>query len=211
MIRVLFATQNTGKYTEFATLLNRFAPHVSIASVGDVWDVPPAGCVEDGETLRDNARLKAAYYRSLLPRQYKDMIVVAEDSGMQIEALGNAPGVHTRRWNGSYMTDDAIIAYCLLLLEGKANRKASFVSAYAMAWPDNILVDVQEKSEGVLLKSENKAASMKGLPFRSLFYVPQLGKMFHEARELPATERSGYVVGQEVAIQQIASLINPTE
>lgn len=93
-------------------------------------------------------------------------------------------------------------------MSGKKDRVASFVSAYFLIMPDGMSKSITEESRGTILEEANPVSITPGLPFRSLFFVPSLGRMFHEAREIPASERGGYIVGQEEAIQRIAQFID---
>lgn len=206
MVRLLFATTNEGKFLEFARTMHAYLPTLKIVSLQSMWGTLPSECKEDGTTFEQNAEQKARYYHGLL-KDPAEVIVVAEDSGMEIEALNGAPGVHSRRWNGTSMTDEQIITYCLKQMEGKKNRRAAYVSSYFVILPDGRTFSVTEQSSGEILDTPQKASMMNGLPFRSLFYVPSLGKMFHEVRELPASQRIGYELGQEVAARRIAEYI----
>lgn len=109
---ILFATKNPGKLAEFKETFNKFSTDYEIMSFRDLaYDIPD--CDETGATFEENARLKVCNVRRHLRGADKNLIVVGDDSGMRISYLNGEPGVYTRRWNGSEMTDEAIIAYCL--------------------------------------------------------------------------------------------------
>src|ERR1700690_2821069 len=90
MIRVLIATTNPGKLRDFAGAASPLG--IEIASLPNFASIPIA--VEDGLTFEANARKKAEYYSSYAPGE----IVLADDSGLEVDALGGAPGVHSARY-----------------------------------------------------------------------------------------------------------------
>src|SRR6201993_3174549 len=90
MRRVLIATSNPGKLRDFAGAAA--APGIEIAGIPNFSSLPLA--VEDGKTFEENACKKAAEYSRYVPGE----IVVADDSGLEIDALGGAPGVHSARY-----------------------------------------------------------------------------------------------------------------
>ena len=92
--RVLIATSNPGKLRDFAGAAAPFG--VSIANIPNFSSLTPV--VEDGTSFDENARKKAAAYSLAVPRE----LVLADDSGLEIDALGGAPGVHSAR----YAADD---------------------------------------------------------------------------------------------------------
>lgn len=207
MVQVLFATTNEGKLLEFAQTLHRYLPGLKIVSLPELWDALPPACSEDGTTFEDNAKHKAEYYHSLL-KDKTNTVVIAEDSGMEIDVLHGEPGVRSRRWDGTPMTDERIITYCLEQMTGKENRGAAYVSSYFLIMPNGKTFATTQRSNGEILNTPRETSMMEGLPFRSLFYVPSLGKMFHEVREMPPEQRNGYMLGQEIATRQIADFIS---
>lgn len=207
MLQLLFTTTNEGKFLEFAQTLHQYLPGLKIISIKDIWDILPPSCEEDGKTFEENAKHKAEYYHSLL-RDTANTVIIAEDSGIEIESLHGEPGVHSRRWNDLPMTDEQVVAYCIEKMAGKKNRNAAYVSSYFLIMPDGRTFATTKRSNGKILSAPRKASIMRGLPFRSLFYVPSLKKMFHEVRELPLDQRKGYELGQEIAAYQIASFVS---
>src|SRR6202021_1927792 len=129
--RLVIATHNPGKLAEMRELL---APYgIDAISAGEL-DLPEPD--EDGMSLRDNARIKAqaAALATGLP-------AFADDSGLVVDALGGAPGIHSARWAGP----DKNFGRAMEIIEEKllqgsattaAQRKAHFVSALCVAWPD---------------------------------------------------------------------------
>ena len=203
---ILFATRNSGKYAEFVAAFHKFAPQTSIISLADLdYQIPD--CIETGATFEQNALLKARHARSHLHGNDKNLIIIADDSGMEIEALNGEPGVFTRRWNGREMSDQEIVDYCLKKLEGKTNRRAQYTTCLVVNFPNGREEVIFGKNSGVILTKPHKESRLKGMPFRELFFVPELNMMFHEVRELPKLKRNGYLLGHEVAVEKCANVV----
>ena len=203
---ILFATKNPGKYAEFVTAFHKFSPQTSIISLADLdYQIPD--CIETGATFEQNALLKARHARSHLHGNDKNLIIIADDSGMEIEALNGEPGVFTRRWNGREMSDQEIVDYCLKKLEGKTNRRAQYTTCLVVNFPNGREEVIFGKNSGVILTKPHKESRLKGMPFRELFFVPELNMMFHEVRELPKLKRNGYLLGHEVAVEKCANVV----
>ena len=204
---ILFATKNLGKLAEFEETFNKFSTGYEIISFRDLaYDIPD--CDETGATFEENARLKVRNARRHLRGADKNLIVVGDDSGMRISCLNGEPGVYTRRWNGSEMTDEAIIAYCLDKMRGANNRSAKYVTYFAVSTPDDDIAIISGDNRGVILERPRRSSLLPGLPFRTLFFVPELSLMFHEVRELSAEKRKGYILGHEQAIRQIVNYLD---
>jgi XTP/dITP diphosphohydrolase len=123
---LVLATRNPGKRAELEALLRRAGLPLRVRTLEDFPHVPPA--IEDGESLQENARKKAEHaYR------YTGLAALADDSGLEVEALGGAPGVRSARFAGPGATDEQNMALLLRLLEGVSDRRARFrcVLAYA--------------------------------------------------------------------------------
>lgn len=204
---VLFATTNKGKLAEFRASCMSVGVENKIIGLDDLGYTLPE-CLETGETFQENSDLKVIHTRKHLKPEHVDLIVIAEDSGMTIDSLGGKPGVHTRRWNGNYMTDQEIIDYCLEMMREEKNRKASFVSSFSVSLNENAnIIHIEVHSDGEILSTVRTDSLLEGLPFRALFYVPKLGMMFHEARDLSPHERPDYPIGQETAVIECARSI----
>ena len=144
--RLIIATHNPGKLAEMSELL---APYgidaISAAELG----LPEPD--ETGMTFRDNARIKAqaAAKAAGLP-------AFADDSGLAVEALDDAPGIFSARWAGPTKDFAAAMAQIERLLQERgaktpAQRRAHFVSALCVAWPDGHLEEVEARVEGTLV------------------------------------------------------------
>ena len=138
--RLVLATHNAGKAREFAALL---APHglevVSAASLG----LPEPE--ETGETFRANAALKA-----LAAARASGLPALADDSGLEVAALGGAPGVRTADWAmlpGGGRDYGAAMAR-IAREDASAERRCAFVAALALAWPDGHVEHAEGRCEG---------------------------------------------------------------
>ena len=203
---ILFATRNPGKYTEFVAAFHKFAPQMSIISLADLgYQIPD--CIETGTTFEQNSLLKARHTRCHLHGNDKNLIIIADDSGMEIDALNGKPGVFTRRWNGHEMSDQEIVDYCLKKLENKSNRRAQYTTCLVVNFPNGREEVIFGENSGVILTEPREESRLKGMPFRELFFVPELNMMFHEVRELPELKRNGYSLGHEVTVEKCANAI----
>lgn len=208
--KILFATKNSGKLIEFKKAFTKLSCNFEVISFNDLtYDIPD--CDETGSTFEENALLKVRNARAHLRNADRQLIVVADDSGMEIASLGGEPGVFTRRWNGQEMTDDEIINYCLNKLKGETNRAASYVSCFAISTSDGTEKIILDKSSGVILQKPRQSSKLTGLPFRSLFFVPDLNMMFHETRDLSESELEGYKIGHESALVSAVSYLSGRE
>lgn len=144
--KLVIATHNPGKLAELRELL---APYgVEAVSAGELGLDEPE---ETGEDFRANARIKAtsAARSAGLP-------AFADDSGLVVEALDGAPGIHSARWAGKPADFSAAMARIERLLQergatGADRRKAHFVSALCVAWPDGHLQEVEGRVDGTLV------------------------------------------------------------
>lgn len=205
--RILFATKNSGKLTEFKKTFDKLHLDYKVVSFNDLsYDIPD--CKETGDTFEENAFLKIQNTRQYLRGVDKNMVVIADDSGMSIDYLNGEPGVFTRRWNGSEMSDSEIIDHCLEKLKGVHDRSASYISYFIVSTPNGKNKTIIGENLGVILEEPRGDSMLKGMPFRSLFFVPQLDMMFHEVRGLSVAKRGSYILGHEQAIKRIADYLN---
>jgi XTP/dITP diphosphohydrolase len=144
--QLVIATHNPGKLAEMRELL---APHgVEAVAASELRLAEPD---ETGETFRANARLKAvaAATAAQLPS-------FADDSGIVVDALGGAPGIFSARWAGPTKDFSAAMARIERLLGERGattadRRKAHFVSALCVAWPDGHVEEVEARVDGTLV------------------------------------------------------------
>jgi XTP/dITP diphosphohydrolase len=144
--KLVIATHNPGKLAEMRELL---APYgVEAVSAGDLsLDEPD----ETGDSFRANAQIKAA-----AAAKASQLPAFADDSGLAVEALDGAPGIFSARWAGPNKDFAAAMAQIERLLQERgattpAQRRAYFVSALCVAWPDGHLEEVEARVEGTLV------------------------------------------------------------
>jgi XTP/dITP diphosphohydrolase len=162
---VFCGTSNSGKLREFQLA----APDFEIRAVS-----APAP-EEDGRTFEENARIKARYYGSRAPGW-----VFADDSGLEVEALGGAPGVHSARFAGPEATDEANNRLLLERLRGETNRAARFVCVIALAKDGEVVKTFRGAVEGRILED---ARGAHGFGYDPLFYYQPFGCTFGEATD----------------------------
>lgn len=192
MRRILIATSNAGKLRDFAGAA--VAHEIEIAGIPDFSSLPVV--VEDGLTFEDNARKKAEAYSVYVPGQ----IVVADDSGLEVDALNGAPGVHSARYAAPDLhnvephladantDDDANNARVLRELTNVPveKRTGRFVCVLVAAREGRMLATFRGTAEGIILDTPR---GKNGFGYDPLFYFPQIQKTF---AELSAEEKSKY-------------------
>jgi XTP/dITP diphosphohydrolase len=174
--RLLVATTNQNKVREIRQLLAG-AP-VEILTL-DAWPALPAP-EETGRTFEENARLKAQYYARATGE-----LTVAEDSGLEIDALGGAPGVESARFGGagaSYPDKFALI-YTALRSIGALESPARFVCALSCATHDRILFEGRGTVEGRIAPAPKGDG---GFGYDPIFFYPPYGQTLGEAGDLKA-------------------------
>ncbi len=184
---VLLATSNPGKLRDFA---GAAAPYgITIANIPHFSSLPQV--VEDGTTFAENARKKAEVYSLAVPGE----LVLADDSGLEIDAIGGAPGVHSARYAadephtaGCNTDDEANNSRVLRELKGvpEQKRTARFVCVLAVARDGRTLHTFRGTAESVILDAPR---GKNGFGYDPLFYFPQIGKTF---AELSAEEKARY-------------------
>ena len=175
-MRVLIATSNPGKLRDFA---GAAAAHgITVEGVADFASLPEA--VEDGETFEDNARKKSEHYSRFVPGE----LVLADDSGLAVDALGGAPGVYSARYaagddEAGNSSDAANNAKLVRELETvpEAGRTACFVCVISAARDGREVAHFRGEARGVILRAERGGM---GFGYDPLFYFPSLGKSFGE-------------------------------
>jgi XTP/dITP diphosphohydrolase len=192
MRKILIATSNPGKLRDFAGAALRHS--VEVTGIPDFSSLPPV--VEDGVTFEENARKKAEAYS----RYVSGEIVVADDSGLEIDALNGAPGVHSARYAAPDLhnkepheadantDDEANNARVLRELKDvpPARRTGRFVCVLAAARDGRTFATFRGTAEGIILDAPR---GTNGFGYDSLFYFPQIEKTF---AELTAEKKSEY-------------------
>lgn len=163
-MNLVYATTNPGKFTEVNRL---FAVHGLTLHAPSEYGVS-LDVDETGSTLEENAALKAESYRDAIGEK---VIVLGDDTGVEIDALGGEPGIRVRRWKGYKMTDEEIIAYTLERLHGvpAAKRGAQFRTVIAVAksgQPTRTFSGIHR----VNIRVRPLPLREAGFPFRSLIH-----------------------------------------
>ncbi|CEG23170.1 Non-canonical purine NTP pyrophosphatase [Planococcus massiliensis] len=170
MKQVIIATQNKGKAKDFEALFGPLGYEVlTLRDVAKDMDVE-----ETGVTFEENAILKAEAVAEAL-----QTTVIADDSGLEIDALNGEPGVYSARYAGEAKSDEANIEKVLRKLEGvpEEQRTARFRCVLAIASPNKETVTYSGFCEGVIL-SERRGEN--GFGYDPIFYVPSEGKAMAE-------------------------------
>jgi XTP/dITP diphosphohydrolase len=190
------ATKNKGKLREFldasaqSTLRDlRIEPLPSLSDLE-----PPE---ETGSTFEENAALKARYYSD-----HVDAFVFADDSGLEVDALGGAPGVYSARYAGLPANDQANNRLLLDNLRGQRSRSGRFVCAIALARRGRVLLTSCGMVEGEILEAPR---GTEGFGYDPLFYSPETGSSFAEASREQKFKVSHRGRAFRALLQQIAA------
>jgi len=187
MRRILIATSNPGKLRDFAGAAR---PHgIEISGIPGFSSLPTV--VEDGLTFEENARKKAEQYSGYATGE----IVLADDSGLEVDALHGAPGVHSARYAADQphladenTDDEANNARVLRELKNvpREKRTGRFVCVLAAARDEKTLATFRGVADGMILDAPR---GTNGFGYDPLFYFPQIGKTF---AELSAEDKANY-------------------
>lgn len=172
--RLVVATGNAHKLREIAEIFTQYEV-VSQKEMGFCEDVE-----ETGDTFRENALIKARAACKALGES-----VLADDSGLCVEALGGAPGVYSARYCGHHGSDEENRATLLKNMAGMKNRKAYFTSAIAIVTPSGEELVAEGRTYGNILLEEQGDG---GFGYDCLFFSDDLQKSFGEAT---AEEKNG--------------------
>jgi len=187
MGRILIATSNSGKIRDFAAAASPF--EIEIAQLPNFSTLPAV--VEDGLTFEANARKKAEAYS----RYAAEELVVSDDSGLEVDALGGAPGVHSARYaaeephtagdNTDDETNNAKLVHEIRRVP-QDQRSARFVCWIAAARDGKTLEVFKGQAEGTIL---DRPRGSNGFGYDPFFYFPAIGKTF---AELAPEEKAKY-------------------
>ncbi len=158
------ATSNPGKVREF------LKAGLEVEMLPGLPEI--AAPEETGATFEANAELKAVYYS-----RHTDGVVLAEDSGLEVDALGGAPGVYSARYAGTGDDNDNN-RHLLAQLAGKPNRKGRYVAVIALAQAGEVLATFRGTVEGEILESPRGDG---GFGYDPLFFYPPFGQTFAES------------------------------
>ncbi len=168
LISLVIATRNPGKTVEIKDLLQGYP--VNIKNLDDFGPIPEVE--EDGDTFDENAYKKASFTARVL-----GLPALADDSGLVVEALDGAPGVHSARFAGEGVSDERRCAKLLNAMEGKTDRRAAFECVISIAVPTGPALTYAARCKG---RIADKPSGDNGFGYDPIFYFPPLNKTFAE-------------------------------
>lgn len=185
MKKLLIATKNPGKFAEIKSFLSDLP--IQCVSLDDL--LIKEDIEETGKTYGENSKKKAIFYARLV-----NLPTIADDGGIEIDALSGAPGIKSRRFfgkGGREATDEEIIERMKSFVARlpKDKRGGKFRAVLTFALPNGKSFSRTGKVKGVL--KEPKLKFLKGYPYRSFFYLPEIKKYYHE-RDLSDEEMKVY-------------------
>ncbi len=175
MLKIVIATRNSGKIAEIQSIINNsdLKNKIEIETLASYPGMPEV--IEDGKTFADNASKKA---RTVA--KFTGHIAVADDSGLEVDALGGAPGVYSARFAGEGATDADNIKKLMGLLRDTPSEKrgARFVCVIAISTPAGGDVSLAEGECRGFIAAEERGTT--GFGYDPVFVVPEYGKTFAE-------------------------------
>lgn len=171
-LRLFIASSNEGKLQEYRALAAAAGASIEIALLPDFDAIPP---FEEGSpTFAENAAGKAMHYSRFSPE-----LVIADDSGLVVPALGGAPGVHSARYAGPGASDAERIRKLLGEMRGMTgeSRRAHFVCVIALAKAGEVLGLFSASAEGEILQAPR---GDHGFGYDPVFFLSELGKTYAE-------------------------------
>lgn len=175
--QIIFATGNEGKMREIRSILDDLG--LEILSMKEAGLNPEI--IEDGKTFEENALIKAKTVA-----EYTDAIVLADDSGLEVDYLNKEPGIYSARYLGEDTSYRVKNQNLIDRLEGVPDEKrtARFVCAIAAAMPDGTSLVTRGTIEGIIGYEERGEG---GFGYDPIFYLPEYGK---STAELSAEEKN---------------------
>ena len=171
-MKVFLATGNKHKVDEIKAIFSG-VKDIEIYSIKDGIEIPEV--VEDGQTFEENSAKKAMEIA-----KYTNMITIADDSGLCVDALNGAPGVYSARFSAEG-TDEANNKKLMEVMKNEKNRKCKFVSVVTLGKPDGRVYSFRGEVEGELLYEPK---GNKGFGYDPYFNVKEYGKTLAEMPEI---------------------------
>lgn len=177
MKEIIVASTNEGKIKEIRAMLSEIG--IDVKSIKDVFE-EEIEIEENGQTFQENALIKAQTICEMI-----DKPTLADDSGLEVDAMNGAPGIYSARFMGHDTSYDIKNQYIIDAVKGK-ERGARFVCAMALCVPDEEPILIEEYFEGEIydhIEGEN------GFGYDPIFYVPELKKT---SAQLSLEEKNQY-------------------
>lgn len=169
-MEIVAATNNNAKAKEFAEILEDLG--ITVLTMRDLGISIEIS--ETGKTFAENAMIKAKAVSKL-----SNLPVLADDSGLCVNALDGAPGLYSARFAGEGATDSELRAKLLAAMESETDRSAFFISSVVMLFPDGRSITAEGRVFGEITKEEKGTG---GFGYDAIFYCSQIGKTFAEAK-----------------------------
>jgi XTP/dITP diphosphohydrolase len=163
-------SSNAGKLAEFSLAAEQTGSEFQILPLPGLEQIAPPE--ETGKTFEENAILKALYYS-----RFGEELVFADDSGLEVEALGGAPGILSARFAGPEATDEENSRLLLKSMREREQRGARFVTAIALAKVGKLITVAHGNVAGNIL---TEARGTGGFGYDPLFFYPALTRSFGE-------------------------------
>lgn len=173
MKTIVLASNNKHKLKEFKEILKDYNI-LTLNDIGYTEDIE-----ETGETFKENALIKAETIQNYLKEKELEYIVIAEDSGLCVDALSGAPGIYSARYAGGHGNDQANRDKLIKELIGK-NNKAYFICTIVLFYPNKEYKFFEGKTYGRIISKEK---GKKDFGYDCIFYSDDLKKTFGEAEE----------------------------
>lgn len=201
-MKLVLATRNFGKVRELSDMLSQQCS-IEVLSMRDFPEAPDV--VEDGETYQDNAKKKAVDIA-----KYVGVLALADDSGLEVDALGGAPGVHSARYAGSDASDADRIAKLLAATRNVPDdeRTARFKCAVAVAEPNGRADVVVDVCDGKIIR---KPRGNLGFGYDPVFVPHGYDKTFAELGEQIKNRISHRAKALRMALKLIESTYMPMQ
>ncbi len=171
-MKLYCATTNPGKLREFKLIVANYGGDAfEVEPLENTKAIPP--CDETGATFEENAAQKAVHYGAHAPG-----LLFSDDSGLEVDALGGAPGIFSARYAGEHATDDDNNRLLLENLKGIAHRGARFVCAIALADHGKLVRTFRGHVDGRIIEGER---GPNGFGYDPMFFHEPFGCTFGEA------------------------------
>jgi XTP/dITP diphosphohydrolase len=196
MNKLLLATNNQGKVHEYQDLLKCLPLElVTPASIGIKLDV-----AESGSTYQDNARLKAEAFAKA-----SNLLTLADDSGLEVDALHGEPGIRSSRYAGQGSSDADRVRYLLSRLKDVPDeqRTARFRCVIALVWPDGKIEYCSGVCEGIITREPR---GKEGFGYDPIFYFPGFQKTMAEL----SMDVKNNISHRALAAKEACELLNKT-